>query len=239
MEFIITESEVLDDARRCKLRNLVLYATALAGCLAGQDLPKFGIGVKASTLGIGVEAATAVTQRSNVRAGFNGFNYSRDFTKDGINYSGTLSLRSFEILYDRYLKGGFHVSPGLLVYNGNRGDATASVDGGSSFTLGGTSFLSDRTNPVSGTGTVKVRKAAPMVLLGFGNPLPRNSRHFAVNFEFGVVFQGSPDTRLNLNNVGSIADIQSRIQSEQNKLNDSLSFLKYYPVVSLGFGYKF
>ena len=99
--------------------------------------------------------------------------------------------------------------------------------------------MSDRTNPVSGTGTLKVPKAAPMVLFGFGNLLPRSSRHFAVNFEFGVVFQGSPDTKINLNNVGSIPDIQSRIQAEQNKINDSLSLLKYYPVISLGFGYKF
>jgi hypothetical protein len=224
----------------------------LAGCLAGQDLPKFAVGVKASTLGLGIEAATAVTSRSNVRAGFNGFSYSQDVTKDGIHYNGTLTLRSFEVLYDQYLIGGFHVSPGVLVYNGNHVDANASVPGGSSFTLGGTTFLSDQSNPVSGTGTLNLRKAAPMILMGFGNLLPRSSRHFAVNLEFGVVFQGSPGAKLNLagsacspppgnfcQSIASSHPLQSLIQSEQNKVNDSLGPFKYYPVVSLGFGYKF
>jgi hypothetical protein len=244
---------MLDTPTRCKLRNLVLCTTTLAGCLAGQDLPKFGVGVKASTLGLGIEAATAVTSRSNVRAGFNGFSYSHDVTKDGIHYNSTLTLRSFEVLYDQYVIGGFHVSPGLLVYNGNHVDATASVPGGSYFTLGGVNFISDRNNPVGGTGRLNLRKAAPMLLMGFGNLLPRSSRHFAVNLEFGVVFQGSPGAKLNLNGsacspppetlcqniIGSGPTLQSIIQSEQNKINDSLGPFKYYPVVSLGFGYKF
>jgi hypothetical protein len=241
------------------LRYLGLYATAWACCVASQfpspcaaqGLPKFGIGVKASTLGIGVEAGTAVTRRSNVRVGFNAFSYSHDLDKDGISYAGKLSLRSFEILYDQYLIGGFHVSPGLLAYNDNHGEATARVPGGSPFTLGGTTYFSDRTNPVGGTGTLKLGKASPMVLFGFGNLLPRSSRHFAVNFEFGVVFQGSPDVKLNLTgstcnsqgnaclNMSSNPDVQNQIKAEQNKINDSLLPFKYYPVVSLGFGYKF
>lgn len=241
------------------MRNHFFYVATLAGCVAGllplpcagQALPKFGIGVKASTLGIGVEAATAATSRSNVRVGINAFDYDHDFTKDGMDYKGKLSLRSAEILYDQYLIGGFHLSSGLLAYNHNRGSANASVPGGGSFTLGGTTFYSDRANPVSGSGTLALGKVAPMVLLGFGNLLPRSSRHFAVNFEFGVVFQGAPDAKLSLGgstcssqgslcqNVGSNADIQSHIISEQNKINDSLKIFKYYPVVSLGFGYKF
>jgi hypothetical protein len=241
------------------MRNLFLYAATLAGCVvslspspcAGQALPKFGLGVKASTLGVGIEAATAVTRKSNVRIGVNAFDYSHNFTQDGINYNGKLILRSVELLYDQYLIGGFHISSGLLAYNHNRGTATEVVPGGSSFTLGGTTFYSDRNNPVNGSGTVTLGKAAPMVLLGFGNLLPRSTRHFAVNFEFGVVFQGSPDAKLNLNGstcnslgtacqaIGSNADAQSHITAEQQKLNDKLAPFKYYPVVSLGFGYKF
>ena len=241
------------------MRNRVLYVAALACCVAsllpspcaGQELPKFGIGVKASTLGIGVEAGTAVTRKSNVRVGFNAFDLNLNYKKDGANYDGKLILRSFNVLYDQYIAGGFHVSPGLLMYNNNHADATASVPAGSPFTLGGATFYSDRTNPVGGTGTLKLGKAAPMVLFGFGNLLPRSERHFAVNFEFGVVFQGSPDVKLNLTgstcnsqgnsclNVGSNPEVQTQIKAEQTKINDSLLPFKYYPVVSLGIGYKF
>jgi hypothetical protein len=219
-------------------------------CAAQDDFPRFAVGAKASTLGIGVEAGTAITHTSNVRVGFNGFTYRQDFSKDGVDYAGKLNLRSAQILFDQYIRGGFHISPGLLVYNRNRGEATARVPGGDSFSLGDATFFSNRTDPVTGSGTVKLGKASPMLLLGFGNLLPRR-RHFAVNFEFGVVFQTAPDVHLSLNgstctaqgnicqSVTGNSDVQSHMLAEQNKISDDLKVFRYYPVVSLGFGYKF
>src|SRR5947199_1917006 len=107
-----------------------LFAGGVFPCLSfGQEetLPRIGVGAKLSTLGIGIEAATAVTKRSNVRGGVNFFNYSKASDKDGINYDVSLTLRSVQVTYDQYLFGGFHVSPGLLIYNGNRASAIASV----------------------------------------------------------------------------------------------------------------
>src|SRR5262245_31199115 len=103
---------------------------------AQESLPRIGAGVKMSTLGVGFEAATAVTQRSNLRGGFNFFNYSITSEKDGIHYDASLTLRSVQITYDQYIVGGFHVSPGLLLYNGNGANAVASVPAGQSFSLG-------------------------------------------------------------------------------------------------------
>jgi hypothetical protein len=241
------------------MRNRFLLATPVVLCVAGllplscsaQTLPKFGFAVGVSTLGAGIQAATAVTQRSNVRFGFNYFKYSASFDKDGVAYNGTLKLQSGELLYDQYIAGGFHVSSGVMFYDGNKGTATASVSGGQSFRLGGATYYSDSTNPVGGTGTIAARKTAPEILLGFGNLLPRSGRHFTANFEFGVVFQGSPKATLNLNgstcatpgkscqNISANPTIQSDIQSEQTKINKDLSVFKYYPVIRLTFGYKF
>src|SRR5438552_14563119 len=112
------------------------HTTALAICLlaiypdislAQGSSPGIAAGAKFSTLGIGAEGAVAVTDRSNVRVGFNFLNYSRSTSKRGINYSGDLDLRSFQITYDQYLFSGFHVSPSLLAYNGNHIDASATV----------------------------------------------------------------------------------------------------------------
>ncbi len=225
---------------------------ARSGHMPGQGLPRFGFGVKASTLGIGIDAATAVTQRSNLRVGFNGFNYSRDFTKDGITYDGELSLRSFEILYDQYLIGGLHISPGLLAYNGNQANGRAAVPGGQSFSLGDVTYFSSRTNPVTGTGVLDTPNVSPMVLIGVGNLLPRSGRHFTVNLEAGVVFQGAPKSTLRLsgsacnNSQGTICQdiastpaIQANVLAEQTKINQSVDFFRYYPVVSFGVGYRF
>ena len=59
-----------------------------------------GVGVKVSTLGIGGEVAVGLSQRSNVRFGFNAFSYGHTFDKDGATYNGTLDLRSAQATYD-------------------------------------------------------------------------------------------------------------------------------------------
>src|SRR5712671_1907530 len=122
-----------------------------------------GIGVKVSTLGIGGEVAVGLSQRSNVRFGFNAFSYGHTFDKDGVSYKGTLDLRSAQATYDLFFFKEFHISPGVLVYNGNNVTANASVPGGQSFTLNNTNYVSDVADPVSGTGKLTVYKAAPML----------------------------------------------------------------------------
>src|SRR5689334_21493277 len=101
------------------LRHLMavtaLCAALIHPCTArGQDnTARFALGGKASTLGIGVEAATSVATRSNIRGGLNLFTYERTVDRDGVTYDGSLKLRSVQVNFDQYLLGGFHVSPGL------------------------------------------------------------------------------------------------------------------------------
>jgi hypothetical protein len=210
-----------------------------------------GVGVKVSSLGIGGEAAVALTHRSNLRVGFNYFNYSDTFNKDGATYKGALGLQSAQATYDLFLVSSFHVSPGVLLYNGNKVTANVSVPGGQSFTLNNVSYVSDPADPIAGTGKLSVYKAAPMVLLGFGNLVPRNGHHFSASFDIGAAYQGPPRITLNLTgsacdpsgvfcrSVGSDPTIQANIVSEQAKLNKSASPFRFYPVLSFGFGYKF
>jgi len=208
-----------------------------------------GVGVKVSTLGIGGEVAVAISHRSNVRFGFNSFSYRHTFDKDGVTYKGTLDLRSAQATYDLFFFKEFH-SPGVLVYNGNNVTANASVPGGQSFTLNNTNYVSDVADPVSGTGKLTVYKAAPMLLVGFGNLVPR-SRHFSTSFEIGAAYQGPPRVTLNLGgsacdstglfcrSISSDPTIQANVVSEQAKLNKSTSPYKFYPVLSFGVGFKF
>lgn len=216
-----------------------------------SEVGRIGIGVRLSTLGAGAEVGVALADKLNIRGGFNMFQYSRGFDHDGITYKGQLNLRSGEAHLDWYPLGHtFHLSPGLLVYNGNGATAAANVPGGSTFTLGGTTYTSDPTNPITGTGKLDFVKAAPTAMFGFGNLVPQN-RHFTYNVELGAVFQGSARTKLNLtgnacdstglNCVNAATDptVQSNVAAEQTKINNKLSPFKYYPVISFGFGYRF
>jgi hypothetical protein len=211
-----------------------------------------GVGVKVSPLGIGAEVAAPLTRRTNLRVGYNQFSYGNNFTHDGISYGGNLNLRSMELLYDWFPFGGaFHLSPGLMAYNGNQVKANASVAGGQSFTLNHTDYISDPSNPITGTGKLQLgTKVAPMFLFGFGNLVPRH-RHFSISVEAGAAFTGSPKTTLSLRGnacdafgitcVGATSDpgVVSNIQAEQVKLNHDTSAFKLFPVLSIGFGYKF
>jgi len=214
---------------------------------------KVGVGVKVSPLGAGVEAATPVTYHTNLRVGFNTFSYSRGFTNDGTNYAASLDFRSFETHFDWFpFAGGFHLSPGAVLYNGNQIKANASVPGSQTFTLGGTSYISDPANPITGTGKIGFNSVAPTFLLGWGNLVPRReNKHISIPVEIGMMFQGSPKATLNLvgnvcdttgancHNVATDATFQSNVIAQQTKLNNDMSFFKVYPILSVGFGYKF
>jgi hypothetical protein len=225
-------------------------ATAAPAKESSEGRIPIGVGVKVSTLGIGGEVAIAVSHRSNVRFGFNAFSYGHSFDKDGVTYKGNLDLRSAQATYDLFLLKGFHVSPGVLFYNGNKVSANASVPGGQTFTLSNTNYVSDPADPITGTGKLTVYKAAPMLLLGIGNLVPR-SGHFSVSFEIGAAYQGPPRVTLNLSgsacdstglfcrSISSDPTIQSNIAAEQAKLNKSASPYKFYPVLSFGVGYRF
>lgn len=91
-----------------------------------------------------------------------------------------------------------------------------------------------------------------MTTVGWGNLVSRKEgKHFTVPFEMGVAFQGSPKASLSLagnicdqpgvncRNVATDSTVQANIVSEQNKVNNSMSFFKAYPIISVGFGYKF
>jgi hypothetical protein len=213
---------------------------------------RIGVGAKISLLGIGGEAAVALTKRINVRGGFNFFNYSDTFNKDGISYGAQLAFRSAEAHLDLFpFAGAFHVSPGLLLYNDNHISATASVPGGQVFTLGGTSYTSSAANPVTGTAKLGFNKVAPSILVGFGNLIPRNRHRFSLSTEIGIAYTGAPKASLALTgtacsnpvvfcvNAATNPTVQANVQSEVAKVNHDVSAVKIYPLASVGFAVNF
>src|SRR4051794_29473250 len=93
---------------------------------AAEPAHPVAVAFRASSLGLGGEVAVGLSTRTNLRAGFSAFNYSRNFDRDGIFYDGQLQLRSMDVVVDFFpTGGGFHVSPGALLYNGNQVRARA------------------------------------------------------------------------------------------------------------------
>jgi hypothetical protein len=202
-----------------------------------------GLALKMSSLGAGIEIATPITHRSNLRAGFNAFALNKSFTNDRVAYSGRLTLRSLQVTYDWFPRGGsFHISPGLI-YNGNW------VKAGASMPLA--QPQSNFASQVTGSGKIEFYKVAPMFLVGWGNLIPRANRRLSFPFEFGVIYHGAPRASLKANGVlcdpsgancldaASDPAVQSGIQAEQSTLTRAVSPYRFYPVVSAGIGCSF
>ena len=220
----------------------------------GDSSNRFGIGVNVSTLGIGGDLAVRLTHRINVRAGGNFMSLSHSFTDNGITYGGQLHFRSAEAYLDWFFLGPLHLSGGALLYNGNNVTATVAVPAGTTFSLNGTDYESSSAAPLGGSASLKLNKAAPAILLGVGNMIPRSGRHFGAHFEIGGMYEGSPNIVLGLTgtactppftsgvtcqDVGTSSTIQANVAAQQNKFNHDAAPYKFYPIVSTGFSIAF
>jgi hypothetical protein len=218
-------------------------------------LSRVAIGGYTSPLGVGVGIATPISQSTNVRLGWNFFNYSLTGTDDGASYAGHLHFRSLQASFDWFPFHGknFHVSPGVLFNNQNRVTATGGVAGGQSFTLNDTNYYSDSADPVTGNGSVHFNSAAPLLTVGWGNWISRREhKHLSFPFEVGFAYTGQATVDLNLKgsvcqlphdvNCSEIATdptVQANVNGQIGKLNKDLDWIRFYPIISGGVVYKF
>jgi hypothetical protein len=200
----------------------------------------------------GVDVGIRTSDRTNVRAGFNALSFSHDFDNDGINLAAQLKWRSLQAHLDWFpFSGGFHVSPGIMLYNGNKVEAQASVPPDKTFDLGNNTLRSNPASPVTGAVTVAWEKVAPSLTVGWGNVVPRGSRSWSIPVELGVIFSRAPVASLGLRGsacttVGNVCrdiatdpGLQRDVQTEQDQMNDDLSVFTVYPVLSVGFAKRF
>jgi hypothetical protein len=214
----------------------------------------FALGVKVGLLGVGVNAATPLNRHMNLNVGSNFFSYSDTLTSDGIPYNANLRFRSAEASLDWFpFAGGFHISPGALLYNGNQITANANVPAGNSFTLNNQQYTSSASDPVTGTGGITFNKAAPKITIGFGNMIPRSGRHFSVPVELGFAYVGDPKVNLSLagtacyndqgqnycDNVATDSMIQSNLAAQRQKIANDVSPARFYPIFSVGPAFSF
>jgi hypothetical protein len=239
-------------------RESVRFAAGQSGSVVRNEVSSkpfsaLAVAVKVGTLGIGFDIATPLAKKFNLRAGASFFSYSPNITEDGINVNGTLTFRSGTANLDWFPFGNaFRVSPGVTFYNGNSLKAVATVPGGQTFDLNDTTYTSSKADPVTGTFNVLFgNKAAPSLTIGTGNMLPRKAgKHWSVPFEFGAEFTSSPTLTLalagsacdqfgNCSKIATNPTTQANVLAEQKKLQDDISPLQAFPIISIGLGYKF
>lgn len=215
---------------------------------------RYGLGTYASPLGFGGRIAASLTPWMNLRVGGSFFSFTTNRTVSSIPFTANVRLQSEEAQVDWYpFHGGFHISPGVMFGSSNRVFGSAVVPAGNSLTLNGVTYYSGAADPIHASGSVRFKRTAPMLTVGWGNWV-RHGRehHFAFPFEAGVVFSGDPQTAMNFSgvactdagqhfcqNISTDPSIQANIDAERGKLQNDANWLRFYPVIAGGIVYRF
>jgi hypothetical protein len=223
-------------------RPLALLAGTAAFALATPCAwSAVAVGVDAGTLGIGPEVQFSLSRSLNLRVGVTAFNYNHDVTDTEVTYRGKLKLANgFGTL--EWHPGGsiFKLAVGAVATS-NKVDITGVPTGGS-YVLGGNTYQASEIGSV--TGKIKAGNGvAPYVGIGVGNPVGEGS-HFKVQFDVGVIYTGAPKVELAAQCAAAVppatcAQIQQDALTELNDLEQKSTQLKVWPVVNLGFAYRF
>ncbi len=193
----------------------------------------FGVGVKAGTLGIGLEGTWRPLPYLDVRLGASQYEYDDSGSQAGVNYDATLDLDTFHLTGNfRFPLSPFRVSAGLYS-NGNEVNMQ-SVDT-PTFNIGGTTFTSAEVGTLQST--TSFSGTSPYV--GFGYDFSVFGK-FGMNFDLGVLWQGEPNVALTADGLlANDPTFVNALESERLELEDEMSDFKAWPVVSLGFVYNF
>lgn len=213
-------------------RAALLVAALCATSLAQAD-NDFGVGLKAGSLGFGLEASWQPLPYMDVRVGANAYDYDDNGLQAGVNYNAELNLDTV------YVNANFHfpLSPmrvtGGLYSNGN--EFNMFNDDGADIEIGGVTY------PGAGIGTISsvtsFASTAPYVGIGFDFTL---AGKVGLNLDFGVLWQGEPDVTLVADGLlAQDPGFQASLEAERLELEDEMSDFKAWPVLSLGVLYKF
>jgi hypothetical protein len=197
------------------------------------------LGIRGGTLGGGVELSYALSQRAALRLNADSYNRRQTSTESDIQYDIKFKLQTASLMGDWFpFANNFRISAGAM-FNGNKFTLNGQPTGGT-FTINGVTYNAADVGSLDAT--VKFRKAAPYLGIGYGRPI---NSGLSLIFDAGIMFQGSPRSKIDATCGTSIqgtvqcTNLQNDAAAEQSRLDESLHSFKFYPVISLGLAYTF
>ncbi|SEB75552.1 hypothetical protein [Terriglobus roseus] len=214
-----------------------------------------GLGISVGLNGIGLDIAEPMGQHFNVRAGGEYLKYTGNFTSDGAQIGADLKVGGGHVALDYYpWHNGFRISPQVRFGVQTEANVNVIVPSGQSISLDGGDYVSSNANPLHGTGFVDTRKTAVGLSVGYGNLSSRHGAHFSFPVEFGFYYIGQPTFAvtftgsacdptvpqpLGCQDVSSDAGFQSDLAKFIKRQNNNLSYASFFPIASVGVGYRF
>ncbi len=191
------------------------------------------LGVRAGTLGLGLEGQWRPIPWLDVRVGANQYSYADRGSQAGINYDGELSLDN---LYGT-ASFRFPLSPMRMTAGAfrNNNEIILTSRDTLSFDIGGTIYPADAVGTLQST--TSFEEISPYVGVGFDFDV---FDKVGLSLDFGVLWQGEPDVALTADGLlGSDPLFLDSLESERQELLSEMEDYKAWPVVTLGFNYQF
>lgn len=217
-----------------RLAALAVALAALAASGTALADHNFGVGVKAGTLGIGVEGTWRPLPYIDVRAGANQYDYTNNGFYGGVNYDAEINLDNYYVTGNlRFPLSPFRLTGGLYS-NGNEFNAL-SGDNGAIILIGGDPYPADAVGTVSAKASFD--STSPYFGVGFDFTV---FGKVGMNLDFGVLWQGSPQVSIATDGLlTGDPTFETSLEAERAELENELSDYKAWPVVSLGFVFNF
>ena len=218
-----------------RTRTIVLLcALTLSTSASAND--DFWVGLKAGTLGYGVEGSWRPLGWLDVRAGANFYDYDDTGGQAGINYDGTLALDTMYLTGNfRFPLSPFRLTAGAVANNNEVRLVSQSMP---SYDLGGSQgYLPAEVGTLQSVASFD--SMSPYLGAGFDFSL---MDRLGLSLDFGVLLQGEP--KVSLTSDGALALISdpgflADLEAERMELEDELKDMKAYPVISIGFNFNF
>ena len=215
-------------------KAVVLTATLLLGsnAMADDDL---WFGLKAGTLGFGLEASWRPIPWFDIRAGANQYDYNDSGAQAGINYDATLALETYYATVNfRFPLSPFRMTVGAFS-NGNEVQMVGLPMG--AYLIGDNPIPYTSADVGTLRSTTSFDSVSPYVGAGFDfNVVGR----LGLALDFGVLWQGDPIVDITADGLlASDPAFIAALESERLQLEDEVEDLKAYPVITLGFNFNF
>lgn len=223
-----------------------LLAAGLVPCgTAAQGVGNAAFDLSAGTTGISGHAQVGLHERLAIRASYNWLDFAADDQEQGgIVYDGDLEFSGFGGFLDVHpMAGGFTLTGGVYV-----GDKSVQLDALPQETvdIGGRDFAPDEIGMLQGA--ARFSDTAFFAGLGWDDALYKEGR-LSFNLRAGVMFAGEPDVSLGSTRLDEIeasgalaneaVELRARLDAEERELEEDIDDYAYWPVLTVGLGYRF
>jgi hypothetical protein len=215
------------------VRALAL-AVGAAVCASAAHASPIAVDVHAGTTGFGVQGQYFINPYLSARVTGDWFDYNHSLSSSDINYSGKVKFQTFGLFADLHpFKNGWFVSGGFY-----QGDRKASLTGvpTANVVINGVSYTPAQIGTVRGDATL----SSTAGFVGFGwDGAQHDKKGLHPRVTVGAAF-GSPKISLTATGpAANTAAVQSYVAQEQAQAQHDADYLKVYPVVTVGLGYRF